>query len=245
MPTLVAAWERIRRGKAPVAPTPRRNLASNFLYMMSGKKPTPLATKTFDVALILHADHEFNASTFAARVTAATLSDVHSGVVSGIGALKGPLHGGANEQVMLMVEKIKDPAKADAWIRKALTDKARIMGFGHRVYRVEDPRAKHLKRLALELGQQVGDTSKVQILDTVVRVMGGEKHIFPNVDLYSGAAYAAMGISTDQFTPIFAMSRIAGWAAHVLEQHGNNRLIRPRAEYTGVTQATYTPLDRR
>jgi citrate synthase len=141
LPTLVAAWERIRRGKAPVAPTPRLNLAGNFLYMMSGKKPTPLATKTFDIALILHADHEFNASTFAARVTAATLSDVHSAVVSGIGALKGPLHGGANEQVMRMVEKIKDPAKADAWIRKALVDKARIMGFGHRVYRVEDPRA--------------------------------------------------------------------------------------------------------
>jgi citrate synthase len=245
MPTLVAAWERIRRGKAPVAPNPRLNLAANFLYMLSGKKPTPLAAKTFDTALILHADHEFNASTFAARVTAATLSDLHSSVVSGIGALKGPLHGGANEQVMLMAEKIKDPAKADAWIRKALADKMRIMGFGHRVYRVEDPRAKHLKRLALELGQQVGDTSKVQILDTVVRVVGSEKHLFPNVDLYSGAAYWAMGIPTDQFTPIFAMSRVAGWAAHVLEQHGNNRLIRPRAEYTGPTSAAYVPLDRR
>ncbi len=160
LPTLVAAWERIRRGKAPVAPNPRLNLAGNFLYMMSGKKPTPLATKTFDIALILHADHEFNASTFAARVTAATLSDVHSAVVAGICALKGPLHGGANEQVMLMVEKIKDPAKADAWIHKALTDKARIMGFGHRVYRVEDPRAKHLKRLALELGHGDGDSHR-------------------------------------------------------------------------------------
>ena len=245
LPTLVAAWERIRRGKAPVAPTPRLNLAGNFLYMMSGKKPTPLATKTFDIALILHADHEFNASTFAARVTAATLSDVHSAVVSGIGALKGPLHGGANEQVMRMVEKIKDPAKADAWIRKALVDKARIMGFGHRVYRVEDPRAKHLKRLALELGEQIHDTSKVEILDTVVKVVGAEKHIFPNVDLYSGAAYWAMGIPTDQFTPIFAMSRIAGWTAHVLEQHGNNRLIRPRSDYTGLTDEKYVPLTER
>ena len=157
-----------------MAPSPKLNLAGNFLYMMSGKKPTALAAKTFDTALILHADHEFNASTFAARVTAATLSDLHSAAVSGIGALKGPLHGGANEQVMLMVEKIKDPAKAEAWIRKALADKARIMGFGHRVYRVEDPRAKHLKRLALELGQQVGDTSKVQILDTVV-ARGGRR----------------------------------------------------------------------
>ncbi|HZP36082.1 MAG TPA: citrate/2-methylcitrate synthase [Methylomirabilota bacterium] len=245
LPTLVAAWERIRHGKPPVAPNPRLNLAGNFLYMMSGRKPSPLATKTFDIALILHADHEFNASTFAARVTAATLSDVHSAVVSGIGALKGPLHGGANEQVMRMVEQIKDPARADAWIRKALADKARIMGFGHRVYRVEDPRAKHLKRLALELGQQIHDTSKVEILDTVVRVVSAEKHIFPNVDLYSGAAYWAMGIPTDQFTPIFAMSRIAGWTAHVLEQHGNNRLIRPRSDYTGQLDLKYVPLSER
>jgi citrate synthase len=245
MPTLVAAWERIRRGKAPVAPNPRFNLAANFLYMVNGKTPTPLAAKTFDVALILHADHEFNASTFAARVTAGTLSDLHSAIVSGIATLKGPLHGGANEQVMRMVEKIKDPAKAEAWIRKALVDKARIMGFGHRVYRVEDPRAKHLRRLASELGQQVGKISYVQILDTVARVMSAEKHIFPNVDLYSGAAYAAMGIPTDQFTPIFALSRVSGWAAHVLEQHGNNRLIRPRSEYTGPTDLKYIPLAER
>ena len=245
MPTLVAAWERIRRGKAPVAPNPRLNLAGNFVYMMSGKKPSELATKTFDVALILHADHEFNASTFAARVTAATLSDVHSAVVSGIGALKGPLHGGANEQVMLMVEKIKDPAKAESWMKKALADKMRVMGFGHRVYRVEDPRAKHLRRLALELGQQAGSTDSVDILGTVARVVSAEKHIFPNVDLFSGAAYKSMGIPTDQFTPIFAMSRVVGWAAHVLEQHGNNRLIRPRAEYTGATAARYVPISDR
>ncbi|HKZ06643.1 MAG TPA: citrate/2-methylcitrate synthase [Methylomirabilota bacterium] len=242
LPTLVAAWERIRRGKAPVAPNPKLSLAANFLSMMSGKKPTELAAKTFDVALILHADHEFNASTFAARVTAATLSDVHSAVVSGIGALKGPLHGGANEQVMLMAQKIKDPAKAEAWIRKAVADKMRIMGFGHRVYRVEDPRAKHLRRLALELGKQAGSTANLEILETVARVVSTEKHIFPNVDLFSGAAYASMGIPTDQFTPIFAMSRVAGWAAHVLEQHGNNRLIRPRGEYTGAIDLKYVPL---
>jgi len=245
MPTLVAAWERIRRGKAPVTPNPRLTLSGNFLYMMSGKKPTPLATKTFDVALILHADHEFNASTFAARVTAATLSDLHSAVVSGIGALKGPLHGGANEQVMLMVEKIKDPAKAEAWIRKALADKARIMGFGHRVYRVEDPRAKHLRRLAMELGQQAGSTANVEILNTVARVVSAEKNIYPNVDLYSGACYASMGIPTDQFTPIFAISRVSGWAAHVLEQHGHNRLIRPRSDYIGATDLKYVPLSDR
>src|SRR3989475_3248788 len=245
MPTLVATWERLRRGKAPVAPNPKLSLAGNFVYMLSGKKPTDLATKTFDVALILHADHEFNASTFAARVTAATLSDLHSAIVSGIGALKGPLHGGANEQVMRMVEQIKTPERADAWIRKALADKARIMGFGHRVYRVEDPRAKHLRRLASELGQQVGNTSYVKILDTVARVVTEEKKIYPNVDLYSGAAYASMGIPTDQFTPIFAMSRVAGWAAHVLEQHAHNRLIRPRAEYTGHARQQYAPIDRR
>ena len=242
IPTLVAAWERIRRGKPLMTPNPKLNLAGNFLYMMSGKPPTPLAAKTFDVALILHADHEFNASTFAARVTAATLSDVHSGVVSGIGALKGPLHGGANEQVMLMVEKIKDPAKAGAFIKKAIADKARLMGFGHRVYRVEDPRAKHLRRLATELGEQIHDMHYVEILNTVAAAVTAEKHIYPNVDLYSGAAYAAMGISTDQFTPIFAMSRVAGWAAHVLEQHGNNRLIRPRSDYIGATEARYVPL---
>jgi citrate synthase len=245
MPTLVAAWERIRRGKAPVAPNPRLTLSGNFLYMMSGRKPTPLAAKTFDVALILHADHEFNASTFAARVTAATLSDVHSAVVSGIGALKGPLHGGANEQVMVMVDKIKDPAKAEAWIRKALADKARISGFGHRVYRVEDPRAKHLRRLAMELGQQVGSTANVEILNTIARIVSTEKNIHPNVDLYSGACYASIGIPTDQFTPIFAISRVSGWAAHVLEQHGHNRLIRPRSQYTGATDLKYIPLSDR
>jgi len=245
MPTLVAAWERIRRGKEPVAPNPRLGLAANFLYMLSGRKPTDLEAKTFDVALILHADHEYNASTFAARVTAATLSDLHSAVTSAIGALKGPLHGGANEQVMLMVDQIKEPARAEAWIRKALADKARIMGFGHRVYRVEDPRAKYLRRLAAELGRQAGNTSYVEILDTVARVVTAEKHIYPNVDLYSGAAYAIMGIPADHFTPIFAMSRIAGWAAHVLEQHAHNRLIRPRAEYTGPTQATYVPISQR
>ena len=245
MPTLVAAWERIRRGKPLLAPNPRMNLAANFLYMLTGKKPTELATKTFDVALIMHADHEFNASTFAARVTAATLSDLHSAVVSGIGALKGPLHGGANEQVMLMVDKIKSPQNAEAWIHKAIADKLRLMGFGHRVYRVEDPRAKHLRRLATELGKQAGDTSAVDILNVVGRVVTEQKHIYPNVDLYSGAAYKTMGIPTDQFTPIFAMSRVVGWAAHVLEQHANNRLIRPRAEYTGPARQTYVPIDRR
>jgi len=246
MPTLVAAWERIRKGKPVVAPNPKLSLAANFLYMMTGKKPTELAARTFDIALILHADHEFNASTFAARVTAATLSDMHSSVVSGIGALKGPLHGGANEQVMLMVDKIKSPGDAESFVRRNLEDRGfRIMGFGHRVYRVEDPRAKHLRRLAFELGQQAGDTSKAEMINTIARVVTEVKKIFPNVDLFSGAAYRSMGIATDKFTPIFAMSRVSGWAAHVLEQHANNRLIRPRSEYTGSTRATYVTLDQR
>ncbi len=245
MPTLVAAWERIRRGKPLVAPNPKLGLAANFLAMLGGRRPSDLAAKTFDVALILHADHEFNASTFAARVTAATLSDLHSSITSAIGALKGPLHGGANEQVMRMVEEVGRPELAETWIRKALADKARIMGFGHRVYRVEDPRAKHLRRLATELGREVGDTGAVEILETVARAVTQDKQIYPNVDLYSGAAYAAMGIPTDQFTPIFAISRVVGWAAHVLEQHANNRLIRPRAEYTGRTHTAYVPLAQR
>jgi citrate synthase len=244
-PLIVGAWNRIRAGKEPVEPRTEDSIAASLLRAMLGEVPVGAAERAIDVALILHADHEFNASTFAARVTAATMSDLHSSIVSAIGALKGPLHGGANEQVMLMVQKIKSPANAEAWIRKTLADHGRVMGFGHRVYRVEDPRAKHLRRLAEELGKQAGNTSSVEILDTVVRVVGEQKRIFPNVDLYSGAAYASMGIPTDQFTPIFAMSRVVGWAAHVMEQHANNRLIRPRAEYTGPTHATYVPIDRR
>src|SRR5256712_11778021 len=198
MPTLVAAWERIRRGKAPIAPNPKLSLSANFLYMMFGKKPTDLAVKTFDVSLNLPAAHEFNASTFAARVTAATLSDMYSAITSAIGALKGPLHGGANEQVMHMVAEIQKPDRAQAWIRKAIADKARIMGFGHRVYRVEDPRAKHLRRLATELGRQAGDASKVKILNTAARAMTEEKHIYPNAGQFSGAGHAAHGTPTRQ-----------------------------------------------
>jgi citrate synthase len=245
IPATVAAWHRIRTGRDPVADATADSHAAWFLTLLEGRPPSAEVARVMDVALTLHADHEFNASTFAARVTAATRSDLHSAIVSAIGALKGPLHGGANEQVMLMVQKIKSPANADAFIRKLLADHGRVMGFGHRVNRVEDPRAKHLKRLATELGKQAGDTSVVEILDTVVRVIGEQKKIFPNVDLYSGAAYQSMGIPTDQFTPIFAMSRVVGWAAHVMEQHANNRLIRPRAEYTGPTHATYVPIDRR
>jgi citrate synthase len=246
MPTLVAAWERVRRGKAPIAPNPRLGLAANFLYMMSGKKPSELAVKTFDIALILHADHEFNASTFAARVTAATLSDMYSAVTSGIGALKGPLHGGANEQVMRMVEQVKSPDRAEAWIRKALADKARINGFGHRVYRTEDPRATHLRRMSKELGRKAGVPQWYDMSERIEALVKGDKKLNPNVDFYSASTYYVLGIPVDLYTPIFAVSRISGWTAHILEQYANNRLIRPRADYTGPSYPQrFIPVDQR
>ena len=242
MPTLVAAWERIRRGKAPVAPNPRLNLAANFLYMMSGKKASPLAVKTFDVALILHADHEFNASTFAARVTAATMSDLHSSIVSAIGALKGPLHGGANEQVMLMVQKIKTPANADAFIRKLLADHGRVMGFGHRCTAWRTPReapeaAGHRAR------QAGGDTSAVEILDTVVRSSASRRS-----SRTSTSTPAPPTSRWDSDRPVHAdlrdePGRRLGGARHgaAREQPAD-----PSArEYTGPTHATYVPIDRR
>jgi len=248
MPTLVAAWDRIRSGKSPVAPNPRLSLAGNFVYMMSGKKPTPLATKTFDVALILHADHEFNASTFAARVTAATLSDIHSAVVSGIGALKGPLHGGANEQVMRTLEEIAknaqdDPveaAGAEAATRLGRGEK--IMGFGHRVYKVEDPRATHLRGMAAELAQAAGDDTYYRMSRRIEETVLAEKGLYPNVDFFAATVYHYLGIPTDLFTPVFSVARMAGWTAHVIEQHADNRLIRPDSEYIGAADRTWTPL---
>jgi len=245
MPTLVAAWERIRRGKAPIAPNPKLNLAANFLYMMFGKKPTDLAAKTFDVALILHADHEFNASTFAARVTAATLSDMYSAVTSAIGALKGPLHGGANEQVMAMLEEVGKPERAAAFVEEAFQKKRRIMGFGHRVYQRGDPRARHLMRMSERLGQAAGAPEWYQISQKIHAEVQARKQLLPNVDFYSASVYHVLGIPRDLFTPIFAVSRVCGWTAHVLEQLANNRLIRPRAEYRGPAPRGYVPIDRR
>jgi citrate synthase len=246
--SLVATMGRLREGGGPIQPDPALGHAANFLYMLTGNRPSPLAVRAFDVALVLHADHELNASTFAARVAAATLTDLHSTQVAAIAALKGPLHGGANADVMKLLLEIgqdASDARVEDVVRARLARKEKIPGFGHRVYRTEDPRAKHLRRLATELGEQIGDTDAVRILDTVARNVTAEKQFYPNVDLYSGAAYAAMGIPTDQFTPIFAMSRVAGWSAHVLEQHAHNRLIRPRAEYTGQSRQSYLPIDRR
>jgi citrate synthase len=245
VPTLVSAWSRIRKGKAPVPPNPRLSLAGNLLYMLSGRKPSPLAEKAMDTALILHADHELNASTFAARVTVATLSDIHSGVVSGIGTLKGPLHGGANVGVMRMLLEIGDVERAETWIKNALAQKQRIMGFGHRVYHTEDPRATHLRRMSEQLGREAGDTKWFEMSRIIERVVNAEKGLHANVDFYSASAYYSMGIDPDLYTPIFVVSRVSGWTAHVLEQQANNRLIRPRAEYQGSRQATYVPLDQR
>jgi citrate synthase len=245
IPTVVAAWARIRKGRPPVAPNARLNLAANFLYMLFGKKPSDLAAQAMDTALILHADHELNASTFASRVTVATLSDIHSGIVSGIGTLKGPLHGGANVGVIRMLLEIGEIDRAEAWIKSALAQKKRIMGFGHRVYHTEDPRATHLRRLSEALGREAGDLKWYEMSRIVERVVKDQKGLNPNVDFYSASTYYSMGIDPELYTPIFVASRVAGWTAHVLEQQANNRLIRPRAEYTGPREAKFVPLEQR
>ena len=234
--SLVATLGRVNAGGSPMAPDPVLGHAANFLYMLTGERPSGLATRAFDVALILHADHELNASTFAARVAAATLTDLHSAIVAGICALKGPLHGGANADVMrLLLEVGKDapPEKVDEAIRGKLAKKEKIPGFGHRVYHTEDPRATHLRQMSRDLGQRSGEPRWFEISQRIEALVKSEKTLNPNVDFYSASTYHALGIPIDLFTPIFAVSRIAGWTAHVLEQYANNRLIRPRAEYIG------------
>ncbi|HEX6971912.1 MAG TPA: citrate synthase [Limnochordia bacterium] len=246
IPTIVAAQARLAAGKRPLAPRPDLSLAANFLYMLHGTEPDPSSARTFDICLILHADHELNASTFAARVTAATLSDIYAAVTSAIGALKGPLHGGANEQVMRTLLEIGDIERVESWVKEALAAKRRIMGFGHRVYKTEDPRATHLRRLSEQVSRQAGEAKWYEMsrrMEEVVRRL--KPNLYPNVDFYSASTYHALGIPTSLFTPVFACSRSAGWTAHILEQYENNRLIRPRAEYTGQQRAVYTPLSRR
>jgi citrate synthase len=230
---LVAGYGRIRAGKEILAPDPALGFAANFLYTLTGSKPDDVMERAFDVALILHADHELNASTFAARVTAATLSDIHSAITSAIGALKGPLHGGANEDVIKMLLQVGDPDKAVERVHDMLNRKVKIPGFGHRVYRTEDPRATHLRVLSEELGKRTGHERLFLMSKRVEETVMGEKKLNPNVDFYSASTYYSLGIPIDLFTPIFAVSRMAGWTAHVLEQYRNNRLIRPRAEYKG------------
>ncbi len=231
---IVAAYDRIRKGRSVVEPDPSLCHAANFLWMLTGEKPSDTASKTFDLALILHADHELNASTFAARVIAATLSDIHSAITGAIGALKGPLHGGANESVMRLLFAIRQQnADPVAYVAAMLAGKKKISGFGHRVYRTEDPRATHLRRMSEQLGKDSGDSQWFEMSRKIETYILAEKKLNADVDFYSASTYTMLGIDLDLFTPIFAVSRIAGWAAHVIEQLDDNRLIRPRAEYIG------------
>jgi citrate synthase len=249
MASLVATMGRVEAGGGPIAPDPALGHAANFLYMLTGERPSVLAAHAFDVALILHADHELNASTFAARVAAATLTDLHSAIVAAVCALKGPLHGGANADVMrLLLEVGKDgPAeKADEIVRAKLARKEKIPGFGHRVYHTEDPRATHLRQMSKELTARAGQPIWYEMSQRIEALVKAEKKLNANVDFYSATTYHALGIGIDLFTPIFAVSRVSGWTAHVLEQYANNRLIRPRAEYIGPEYPQrYAPVDRR
>ena len=244
--TLVAAIGRGRDGQSPLSPDPSLSHAGNFLYMLTGRVPDAVAERTFDQALVLHADHGFNASTFAARVTTSTLADMHSAVVSAIGTLKGPLHGGANTRVMQMLLEIDASGKEpDVWVREALESKQRVMGFGHRVYRVEDPRAMHLRRSCQAVAAQQGDTKWFRMSQAIENVVRDVKGLNPNVDFYSASTYYMLGIPTHLYTAIFAMSRISGWTGHIMEQMADNRLIRPRSEYVGQRDVAYTPVEAR
>lgn len=245
MPTIVTAFSRVRKGLEPIAPRKDLGFAANFLYMLSGKEPEAVAIEAFNKALVLHADHELNASTFTARVCVATLSDVYSGVTAAIGALKGPLHGGANEAVMSMLTEIGSLDRVDSYIREKLDKKEKIMGFGHRVYRLGDPRAKHLKVMSEKLTKLTGQPEVFEMCTRIESIVTGEKDLPPNVDFYSASVYHSLGIDHDLFTPIFAVSRVSGWLAHILEQYENNRLIRPRAEYTGPGMQKYVPVELR
>jgi citrate synthase len=247
--SIVAAMGRMAAGGGMIQPDPVLGHAANFLYMLTGERPSALATHAFDVALILHADHELNASTFAARVAAATLTDIHSAIVAAICALKGPLHGGANADVMRMLLEIgptAPPERAEEVVRAKLARKEKIPGFGHRVYHTEDPRATHLRQMSKDLGQRAGQPIWFEMSQTIEALVKTEKKLNPNVDFYSASTYYALGIPIELFTPIFAVSRVAGWTAHVLEQYANNRLIRPSAEYIGPEYPQrYRPLEAR
>ena len=247
-PTIIAAFARLREGKQPISPKPDLSHAANFLYMLTGKEADAQDVHVMDVALILHAEHEMNASTFACTVTASTLADMYSIITSGIGTLRGPLHGGANEAALRTVLEVGDPSKAESYVVDALAHKKRIMGFGHRVYKTWDPRYLILKKLAGELAAKKGETKlfeTAEAIETSARRHLEGTPIFPNVDSYSGIAFHMLGIETDLFTPIFAMSRIAGWTAHAIEYLQANRLIRPKALYVGTTNRRYTPVESR
>ena len=250
MPSLVTAWEQIRTGKQPLEPDPELSHAANFLYMLHGRRPPDDEVRMLDISLILHADHELNASTFACRVTVATLSDMYAAITSGIGTLTGPLHGGANTAVMNILLEIdrSGPATAEhasEWAADLLKRGEKISGFGHRVYRTDDPRATWLRRFSEELGRKRGQSKWYEMSRAIEQRMMADKHIYANVDFYSASTHYLLGIPTDQFTPFFAVSRVSGWTAHVMEQLEHNRLIRPRAEYIGPELRKYQPISSR
>jgi len=245
LPTIVAAFARIRQGLEPIAPKENASISENFLYMLTGQNPDRIAIEALDKALVLHADHELNASTFASRVTVATLSDMYSGVTSAIGALKGPLHGGANEAVMAMLEEIGTLSNVETYVNRKLENKEKLMGFGHRVYKNGDPRAKHLQKMSYELGKLTGNLEWYEMSVKIEDMVTSLKGLKPNVDFYSASVYTTLNIPRDLFTPIFAISRTSGWTAHILEQYDNNRLIRPRAEYVGPVSQSYVPISQR
>ncbi|MBU9672982.1 citrate synthase [Planococcus sp. CP5-4] len=243
--TLVTAFGRIRSGQEPIQPKTDYSFAANFLYMLSGEEPKDIEVEAFNKALVLHADHELNASTFTARVAVATLSDVYSGVTAAISALKGPLHGGANEQVMKMLTEIGSVDQVEPIINEKLANKEKIMGFGHRVYQQGDPRAKHLREMSQKLTELRGESKWYDMSVKIEELVTNAKPLPPNVDFYSASVYHSLNIEHDLFTPIFAVSRASGWLAHILEQYSNNRLIRPRAEYIGPGMQTYVPVEER
>lgn len=244
-PTVIGQYHRLRSGERPLQPNPKLSHAANLLWMITGREPDEEAARVMDVCLILHADHTMNASTFAARVAASTLSDIHSATVAAIATLKGPLHGGANEAVMKMLLECGDPANAEGRVKGKLAAKERIMGFGHRVYKTEDPRATHLRRLSRRIGERSGDTRWHEISRKIEEVVLAERGLYPNVDFYAASVYYCLGIPVDLFTPIFAASRVAGWTAHAREQYADNRLIRPESEYIGPPVRPYVPIDQR
>jgi len=246
MGTIVCAFEAIRHGKEPVAPKSDKSIAWNFMYMLKGgTEPKTDLVKIFDTCLILHADHELNCSAFATRVTTSSLSDMYSAMVSAIGTLKGPLHGGANEQVMIMLKKIGTMDKAQQFVKDALNAKEKVMGIGHRVYKNGDPRAAILRKISQQLTKQIGEPQWYEISTLIDDTMNKEKGLMPNVDFYSATVYYSMGIPIDIFTPIFAVSRVSGWIAHAMEQYANNRIYRPRGKWTGKTGLKWSPVEKR
>ena len=245
LPSIVAAGERLRNGQEPVKPKPELNIATNFLYMLKGSMPSEHDAKIMDVALILQADHELNASTFTARVVAGTLADMYASVTAAIGALSGPLHGGANTAVMRMLLEIGEMDNVEPFLKQAFAEKRKIMGIGHAVYKTEDPRATHFRQFSKEMGERSGETKWYEMSRRIEEIVGREKGLKPNVDFFSASTFYMMGIPLDLYTPIFAVSRISGWTGHILEQYANNKLIRPRAEYIGPRGVAYVPIDER